>query len=536
MIIAGSIVGSGELIATTKVGAEAGFWLLWLIIVGCVIKVFTQVEIGRYTVTHYETALAALNDVPGPRLKVNWLLWYWLVMMVLIISQLGGIVGGVGQAMAIWQPLTAQGKQYNEAQNAWVEKQVELAKLYKQHPELREQGVTLKRMIDLYAKSHVELPDNATPEDKQAKLLAQADHQKLTLKRRTMLNDQAGDFETQEVSVMVARSALNDVGEPYDAIIWATIIAIATSIMLYIGRYGFIQGVSTFLVGAFTATTVFTVVMLQSKPEWAISGSEFAQGLQFRLPPVIEGLSEKPLATALAAFGIIGVGAAELIMYPYWCLEKGYARSTGRNDGTEAWAKRAKGWMRVMYVDAWCSMVVYTFATLAFYMLGAAVLGRTGLNPAGGDLIRTLAEMYVPVFGTWAPAVFLFGAFAVLYSTYFVASAGNARIVADAFGLFGITANTEASRTKLTRIISAAFPILCLIVFVFVKAPAAMVLASGLAQALMLPMLGLAALWFRYRRCDPNLKPNTLWDVMLWLSFGAFLLTGGWIVYTKLFT
>lgn len=31
LIIAGSIVGSGELIATTKTGAEAGFWLLWLI-------------------------------------------------------------------------------------------------------------------------------------------------------------------------------------------------------------------------------------------------------------------------------------------------------------------------------------------------------------------------------------------------------------------------------------------------------------------------------------------------------------------------
>ena len=35
LIIAGSIVGSGELIATTAVGAEAGFVLLWLILIGC---------------------------------------------------------------------------------------------------------------------------------------------------------------------------------------------------------------------------------------------------------------------------------------------------------------------------------------------------------------------------------------------------------------------------------------------------------------------------------------------------------------------
>ena len=39
LIIAASIVGSGELIATTKTGAEAGIDLLWLIILGCVIKV-----------------------------------------------------------------------------------------------------------------------------------------------------------------------------------------------------------------------------------------------------------------------------------------------------------------------------------------------------------------------------------------------------------------------------------------------------------------------------------------------------------------
>ncbi len=50
LIIAGSIVGSGELIATTKTGAEAGFSLLWLIILGCVVKVFTQIELGRYAI------------------------------------------------------------------------------------------------------------------------------------------------------------------------------------------------------------------------------------------------------------------------------------------------------------------------------------------------------------------------------------------------------------------------------------------------------------------------------------------------------
>ena len=105
LIIAGSIVGSGELIATTKTGAQAGITLLWLIVIGCVIKVFVQIELGRYTITHGETTLAALDQVPGPRLAVNWIVWFWLVMMIIGIGQLGGIVGGVGQSVAIAIPI-----------------------------------------------------------------------------------------------------------------------------------------------------------------------------------------------------------------------------------------------------------------------------------------------------------------------------------------------------------------------------------------------------------------------------------------------
>ncbi|MBT8421780.1 MAG: Nramp family divalent metal transporter, partial [Gammaproteobacteria bacterium] len=51
MVVAAGLVGSGELIATTKAGAQAGIALLWVIVIGCVIKVFVQIELGRYTVS-----------------------------------------------------------------------------------------------------------------------------------------------------------------------------------------------------------------------------------------------------------------------------------------------------------------------------------------------------------------------------------------------------------------------------------------------------------------------------------------------------
>ena len=96
----------GDLIATTAVGAEAGFVLLWLILIGCLIKVFVQIEFGRFTITSGRTTLDGHNMVPGPRLRVNWLCWFWLVFTFVALIQLGGIIGGVGQAMAIQQPLS----------------------------------------------------------------------------------------------------------------------------------------------------------------------------------------------------------------------------------------------------------------------------------------------------------------------------------------------------------------------------------------------------------------------------------------------
>lgn len=98
MILAASIVGTGELINTTSLGAKAGFSLLWLILLSCVIKVFVQVELGRYAITHGKTTLAAFDSLPGPRLGVSWLCWLWLVMMLTTQAQIAAMEGTVGQA------------------------------------------------------------------------------------------------------------------------------------------------------------------------------------------------------------------------------------------------------------------------------------------------------------------------------------------------------------------------------------------------------------------------------------------------------
>ena len=473
LIVAGSIVGSGELIATTKVGAEAGFTLLWLIVLGCVVKVFTQVEFGRSAVGGGRGALQLLDGLPGPRWRGGWAVWLWVVMTALTLGQQGGIVGGVGQALAMALPLTESGAAVQALQDQLVALQV------------------------------------------------QAAPQPLAL----------GGSDAAAAEGARLREAIGAAGSAPDAVIWAAALTAPTAAVLVVGRFTLIQLFATAMVVAFTIVTVLTVALLQGQPDWAIRADEFVSGLRGALPPSRDD-GGSSMQTALAAFGIIGVGAAELVMYPYWCLEKGYAKWSGRADGSAAWRARARGWLRVMKWDAWMSAAVYTFATVAFYLLGAAVLGRAGLNPEKGAMVRTLAQMYVPVFGEWARPMFLIGAFCVLYSTFFVASAGLARIAADCVVVLGFAPDEADVRRRWTRFFCGLLPVVSFAVFAWFEAPAQLVMAGGVAQALMLPVLGFGALWARYRWTDPGLCPGRAWDAALWLSCAAFVVVGVWSLAT----
>ena len=104
LVLAASIVGSGELIATTTLGAQVGYAALWVILVSCIVKPVIQAEMGRYTIATGETALEAMNHVPGPRFGVGWVVWAWAITVALTMAQVGGMLGGVSQVMHLLVP------------------------------------------------------------------------------------------------------------------------------------------------------------------------------------------------------------------------------------------------------------------------------------------------------------------------------------------------------------------------------------------------------------------------------------------------
>src|SRR4051812_11312654 len=105
MVLAASIVGSGELIATTTLGTQAGYTALWVVLLSCLSKPVIQAELGRYTIATGLSGLEALNQLPGPRaLRINWLVWAWAAMVGATLLQVGAMYGGVSQVMTLLVP------------------------------------------------------------------------------------------------------------------------------------------------------------------------------------------------------------------------------------------------------------------------------------------------------------------------------------------------------------------------------------------------------------------------------------------------
>lgn len=104
-ILSASIVGSGELIATTTLGATAGFYAFWIIIISCLAKVAVQLEFGKHTILTGRTAMQCFSSLPGPRIgKGHWSVWIIFALVLLKVIQLGGMIGSAAIVLSMLVP------------------------------------------------------------------------------------------------------------------------------------------------------------------------------------------------------------------------------------------------------------------------------------------------------------------------------------------------------------------------------------------------------------------------------------------------
>lgn len=421
LILSAAVVGSGELITTTALGAQAGFVLLWLVIISTGVKVWVQMELAQWAILSGKTALEGYSQV-GPRTRRGgWINFLWILMDFAKILQRGGIIGGAVAAASIMFPVGS------------------------------------------------------------------------------------GPLETPSL------------------VFWTVIVMASVITLLVSGRYSVVERAAFVAVVVFTLITVALAVGLPFTP-YAYGGSEVLSGLSFSLPAGALGF-------AVAMFGLTGVGSDEMTTYTYWCIEKGYARWTGPEDGTEERAQRAEGWIKVMRLDVLVSWVICTLCTLSFYVIGAAVLHPQGLVPKGNEMIVTLSRMYTDTMGPAGHWIFLIGAFGVLYSTLIASTASVPRLWANTLSVLGFFDWKDvATRRRIISTLTVVMPLIWATSFLVIKSPVIMVMIGGMASAVFLVAV-VIAVWVLRRQVDRRFRSSPVWTVLLVLSSTAIASIG---VYSAL--
>lgn len=418
-ILSASIVGSGELIATTVLGAKGGFVTFWVILVSCLVKVAIQLEFGKNAIISGKPVMHEFNKLSGPNFgKGNWAVWSTFLLTLIKILQLGGMLGG---------------------------------------------------------------------------------------------------------SAIV----LNLIFPGIPVIFWVILLGFSLSLLIFKNYYRLIEKVATLMVCGFTIFTIASLVGLLFTP-YSFSLDNVLSGLTFELP-------QQVIFVAIGAFGITGVASDEILAYTYWCQEKGYAAYTGPNDGSEEWKTRAKGWINIMYLDAFLAMMIYTLVTAAFYLLGAAVLYGQKEIPDGNDLINALANIYTESLGQGARFGYLAGAFFALYSSVFATLAYWSRLFPDLFSQLGwIQSEDESNRKKWVGILAWVFPALWMATYLFIELPGFMVLTGGVVGSVLLLVVVAGAIQFRTKNRYLRLATGPWSEVMFWISVVSILMVSAYGIF-KLF-
>ncbi len=392
--------------------------MLWVILLGCLMKVAVQLQYGRHCIAHAQTSFHAWNGAKGLRIgPFHWSVYCAVLFLCAMLVGQGGVLGGAAQAARYLRPEWPIG-------------------------------------------------------------------------------------------------------------VWLALVCLLVSLFVFRGSYRQIEIIATALNAAFISLILYCVFAVQAT-SYAFGMGDIATGFSVKLPA-------DTFALALTAFGITGVSAGEIMVYPTWCIEKGYAKWAGARDDSPEWAARARGWMRVMTYDAMLSMVVYTLATVAFYFLGASILHAQGAVPDSGEMVGAISKIFTEVLGGSSMTLFLMGAFVVLFSTAFSNLAGHSRLWVDFLGLCRVYETKDlGARKRILSVFAFVMPLCWALSYLLFLKPILLVIVLGVANAIFLLVVAYHAISYRYRYTSKALAPSRFFDVCFWLSIATIGVMAARVAYNE---
>jgi len=296
--------------------------------------------------------------------------------------------------------------------------------------------------------------------------------------------------------------------------IWGVVTFLVVGAILWRGMYGELEKLVAFLVAGFSLSVVLALFLVQGTP-FRLSADDIFSGMTFSLGSIDRRLAAFAVISLL---GALGTTANELFMYPYWILEKGYANHLGAPK-SEGWAKRARGWVRVLRVDTGAATLLATVITGAYFLVGSTVLHRQGKVPSGIDVIGQISAIYTETYGAWSYGIFMFGGFCTLFSTLVVAIAATGRMWTDLLSSMGAFEwENEKARRRCNRAFQSLYLVGYLAITLFVTKPEGLVILGQYINGLInTPLLMFGICWIAFHT-DRRLRMGRVTAVLLMVT------------------
>ncbi len=303
--------------------------------------------------------------------------------------------------------------------------------------------------------------------------------------------------------------------------LWSLLVVLLIQAVLWKGLYRHFERAMVTLVVVFSLSVLVALIMLQGT-DFALTAGEISSGLRFSLGDQSPRLAAYAVITLM---GVLGVAATELFVYSYWVLEKGYARNVGPPT-MDGWSERARGWIRTLQVDAGLATLLTTTVTVAYFLLGCAILFRQGQMPEGMGVVEQMSLIFTDTYGNWSHGVFLVGAFCTLLSTVMAGTAANGRAFTDLLCSLGlVNRNRQSSVNRSHRVVQSVYLGIALLLFLWLgKAPEKLVVLSGYLIAVFgTPLAMISICWLAFQT-DRRLRMSR-WTMVLLLGSVAVIST-----------
>ncbi|MBM7585377.1 Mn2+/Fe2+ NRAMP family transporter [Bacillus pakistanensis] len=295
--------------------------------------------------------------------------------------------------------------------------------------------------------------------------------------------------------------------------LWAIVSGVAGFVLVWFGKYEFLEKLMTVLIGIMFVTVIGSAVIILLN----------IGNVSYSLAPSI------PEGSFFKLLGIIGGvgGSITLTSYSYWLHAKGW---------------KGKKWIPIMKIDLGTAFTITGMFAIAVMIIAAELLFGSGTTISGNEGLLGLADTYGERFGSAARWILLIGIWVAVFTSIIGPWHGISYLFADFVRIVrnkGKSIDNDepiSEKDPAFRIYLAwmTFPPMLLLLF---NQPVAIVLIYGVLGAIFMPILSIGLLiLLNSKRVDPDYRNGKINNIVLGLIIMLFLYLGASELYHSFFS